>query len=737
MRFPHNFYYAGSHPAQKKNNFQIKHILKMKKLFIIFSVMIALAFSIAANAQLLPVRQWVSTFNNPNPLRPNDRIVKTIVTNNGSAFSLINNDSAGGLHTVSIVKYSPAGTQLWLRNFSTNYYGAGRYIKGLSIASDTAGNNIYVYGNIDFGLPLNKTFLVKYNSMGDSLWTRYLTTPDSSYQLAELYLGQDYQAFDFMKVDNAGNIYVSRYEARYMPQPTVFRIGVTRLDPSGGISWEWSQMVPGFSGGSRMVLDNNNNVYMAGVKTTGGNADYMVLKLSSGGALQWLSTYDGPTVKGDYASTLALDAAGNAYVTGVSGNSNNTSDIATVKFDGASGGFMWVNRIPAGSSGSHVPGSVLVTPSGDVYAAGSLSSNIPPYFSGFLQRLNPSTGTEIWRRPAPFTPGYHYQYNRTLGTDNSGNIYTAGDQFSIYYILKYNPAGDIQWHETYNNGQGVINTIKWMYVRSDNSIILSGDIAGSSSDVMLVKYAQLTGQYSTVSKSVNLPINDFEWTRDTINVSLEPGASILRAEIRVDSLVHPYVKNLIGIIKSPSGTEDTLFRRPGPNMPGSDFINCTFSDTARRNIDTAAATYTGYYKSRNSLANMNGLSPNGKWVLSIYDSAMIFTGTLKKWSVIVTYHTPVGIIKQTEIASEFSLSQNYPNPFNPVTNIKFSIPQSGDVTLKVYDMLGKQVAELVNGYKPSGSYIVDFNGSNLPSGVYFYRLEAKDFTDVKKMVLVK
>ncbi|HAX48849.1 MAG TPA: peptidase S8, partial [Bacteroidetes bacterium] len=86
---------------------------------------------------------------------------------------------------------------------------------------------------------------------------------------------------------------------------------------------------------------------------------------------------------------------------------------------------------------------------------------------------------------------------------------------------------------------------------------------------------------------------------------------------------------------------------------------------------------------------------------------------------------------------KFSLHQNYPNPFNPVTNIKFSIPKSGNVSLKVYDILGREVAELVDEFKPQGNYLVDFNASFLSSGVYFYRLETSEFTEVKKMVLVK
>ncbi len=90
-----------------------------------------------------------------------------------------------------------------------------------------------------------------------------------------------------------------------------------------------------------------------------------------------------------------------------------------------------------------------------------------------------------------------------------------------------------------------------------------------------------------------------------------------------------------------------------------------------------------------------------------------------------------------EVPSSYSLSQNYPNPFNPVTNINFSLPKSGLVTLKVYDALGKEVATLVNDNRPSGVYNVDFDASSLSSGVYFYKLTAGEFTSVKKMMLIK
>ncbi|MBT8382610.1 MAG: T9SS type A sorting domain-containing protein [Ignavibacteria bacterium] len=87
--------------------------------------------------------------------------------------------------------------------------------------------------------------------------------------------------------------------------------------------------------------------------------------------------------------------------------------------------------------------------------------------------------------------------------------------------------------------------------------------------------------------------------------------------------------------------------------------------------------------------------------------------------------------------SKYALSQNYPNPFNPSTTIRFSIPASSLVTLKVYDVLGNEVATLVSEKKPVGSYEVKFDAVSLPSGIYFYRLQANDFAQVKKMILLK
>jgi len=91
----------------------------------------------------------------------------------------------------------------------------------------------------------------------------------------------------------------------------------------------------------------------------------------------------------------------------------------------------------------------------------------------------------------------------------------------------------------------------------------------------------------------------------------------------------------------------------------------------------------------------------------------------------------------SEIPERFSLYQNYPNPFNPTTNIKFDIQKTSSTKLIVYDALGREVATLVNEELKAGSYQVDWSDSNYPSGVYFYRLQAGDFIETKKMLLLK
>ena len=96
-----------------------------------------------------------------------------------------------------------------------------------------------------------------------------------------------------------------------------------------------------------------------------------------------------------------------------------------------------------------------------------------------------------------------------------------------------------------------------------------------------------------------------------------------------------------------------------------------------------------------------------------------------------------GLTVNQGIPEKFGLNQNYPNPFNPSTKISFDIPKQSHVSIKIYDITGREIAKLINQQFSAGSYTVDFNGAKFASGVYFYRLEADGFVETKRMMLIK
>lgn len=123
---------------------------------------------------------------------------------------------------------------------------------------------------------------------------------------------------------------------------------------------------------------------------------------------------------------------------------------------------------------------------------------------------------------------------------------------------------------------------------------------------------------------------------------------------------------------------------------------------------------------------------DGKTVFTIPDPSLQY-----KIEAVKLPNGTTGVNDQSDVPTEFNLNQNYPNPFNPTTTISYSLPTNGFVTLKVYDILGKEVVTLVNEEKTEGNYSVDFDGSKLASGTYLCRIVSGAFIQTKKMVLMK
>lgn len=113
-------------------------------------------------------------------------------------------------------------------------------------------------------------------------------------------------------------------------------------------------------------------------------------------------------------------------------------------------------------------------------------------------------------------------------------------------------------------------------------------------------------------------------------------------------------------------------------------------------------------------------------------------GETGPWSEVYNFNTLLTDVEnETQLPKEFALIQNYPNPFNPSTTLTYHLPKTANVVLKVYDVLGNEIATLVNEEKPAGVYDVEFNGSGLSSTVYFYQLKANQFVETKKLALLK
>jgi hypothetical protein len=151
------------------------------------------------------------------------------------------------------------------------------------------------------------------------------------------------------------------------------------------------------------------------------------------------------------------------------------------------------------------------------------------------------------------------------------------------------------------------------------------------------------------------------------------------------------------------------------------------------NIITPGAAVSG--KGRMSTAiTQNGMSilafqDNRNDAGGIYAQNINFNGT---------FGPPTGIINVSELTPEkYSLSQNYPNPFNPSTTIKFDLAKNGFVSIKIYDVLGREIKSLVNDNLNKGSYEISFNAGDISSGVYFYKMVSGDFSQIKRMMLLK
>ncbi len=535
------------------------------------------------------------------------------------------------------------------------------------------------------------------------------------------------------------------------------------------VSQEWVSRYNGPPGNSSdeahsIAVDGFGNVYVTGHSVGSVSfGDYGTVKYNSAGVQQWAARYNGPGNSFERAYSIAVDGSGNVYVTGRSTGIGTAYDYATIKYN-SSGDSVWVQRYNGPGNGDDEARSIAVDGLGNVYVTGYSKGSAPgPDYATIKYN---STGSQLWvqRYNGPVN-GYANAYS--IAIDGLGNVYVTGRSYGggvgyDYATIKYNSTGAVQWVQRYNGTANDNDEAYSITVDGSSNVYVTGTSIsiGSGYDYVTIKYnssgtQQWFQRYSGTSSSsgsdaaFSIAVNDsgnvyvtgesigFGTLYDYATVKYNssgvlqwhqryngPGNGYDNAySIAVDSSGNLYVTGKsLGIstdfdyatIKYNSSGDSVWLRRYNGPGSGEDYANSIAIDGLGNVYVTGQSTGSG-----------TGL-----------DFATI------KYSQFLVSIQPIS----TEVPNQYSLSQNYPNPFNPATKIKFAIPPhnlpltGGDregVLLKIYDILGREIATLVNEQLNPGNYEVEFDGANLPSGVYYYKLIARDYSETKIMILIK
>ena len=239
--------------------------------------------------------------------------------------------------------------------------------------------------------------------------------------------------------------------------------------------------------------------------------------------------------------------------------------------------------------------------------------------------------------------------------------------------------------------------------------------------------------------TLDLSIPDPGEVSDIIDVYISPGIlddhTLSGVTVLIDSVLHPEVSDLTFLLTH-DGITDTLITQS--EIADTNILHCGLTDAAAIFIAEGEPPYEGNYKPHSPLSVFSGMNPNGEWTLKVVDMVSGNSGTLQGWGLKLFLDAPTNVESDySSFPNDYVVYQNYPNPFNPSTTIKWQMPETGFVTLKIYDVLGREVITLVNEELGTGTHETVFDAFRFSSGVYFYQLKSGSFVETKKMILLK
>lgn len=709
--------------------------------------------------------QWQAVYN--GPADSIDLAQKILVDASGNVIVTGFSTGTGTYRDFATIKYNPSGVQQWAARYNGSSNGNDEAYSG---ALDNTGN-IYICGNSSSGNS-NNVCLVKYSSSGSILWNINIISASISSQ-------------NSMTADNSGNCFITGVKNNDM--------FVAKYSSGGALVWSnaVNGAANGYDEGKQILLDASGNIYAAGISEgiqTG--KDIILTKFNPGGTLQWAARFNAIYNKDDDISSLKIDNLGNLLISGFSWNSNTLSQpvFLVCKFNN-NGQILWFKTIASQYSFA-MANDLVIDDFNNIYAAGSIVSSINRETmlivkyngSGIQQWINyynrtdssddcayrlaidkhnyiyaqgvsktnasynfrvilkfNSNGNNIWAQvfQGSLNPPGSYN-NSSLFTDNGFNIYSTGGNLGSpeaenYLTLKYTqPCYTVSGIITYkDNNQPVPGGyIKALYYdKSSASIIMLDSANIQTNGTYTLNCIHADSAYFMVYQDDE--VLDFVPTYYPSTINWEQAQKIYVDHNLTNINIQVFRINNTASQYSISGMAVN-------NYQGTNYIKdaVIYAKMGNDFKNFAVSKADGSYMVKKLPAGIYTLVTYRMGYSSVTQNVTITNSSLS--GININFTNPIGInINKKIIPGEYLLLQNYPNPFNPSTKITFSVPKKEFVTLAVYDITGKETAVLVNNMVEAGYHEISFNASELSSGIYFYKLTAKNAQVTRKMVILK
>jgi len=606
--------------------------------------------------------------------------------------------AAGTPWSMSTAVAQEPGDTLWTRT-----YGGTNIDRGRSVQQTTDGGYIIAGDTKSFGAGGYDCYLVKTDADGDTLWTHTYggTGTDYAYSVQQTTDG-GYIIAGYTNSFGAGNydVYLVKTDAN---GDTVW----TRT--YGGAAAEYAYSVDQTSDGGYIITG-----YTASFGA-GGNDVYLV-KTDADGDTLWTRTYGGSG--GDRGRSVQQTTDGGYIICGDTESFGaGDYDVYLVKTD-ANGDTTWT-RTHGGADSDHGY-SVQQTTDDGYIVTGYTNSFGAGSDDAYLVRTD-ANGDALWTRSYG---GSDYDYGTSVQQTTDGGYIIAGDTESFgagsvdVYLVKTDADGDTVWTRAYG-GTAWDQGYCIRQAADDGGYIVAAftkSFGAGNYDVWLLK---LAGEAPEPDVSIEIIPDDppvtvpqggsFGYTGTVTNNTEDPQTTdIWVMAAGPEKEVYGPFKEFYDFDLDPAETRSAHFNQRVPNLAPLGFYNyiaycgdypSTVTDSSYFQVEVVAGPSGG----------------SGGWVL---------TGSFLEGDL-------------ADLPSEFALLSNYPNPFNASTLISYELPTDTHVKLEIYNLFGQKVATVVDGQQEAGYESVTWDASEVSSGVYFYKLTAGDFSETKRMMLVK